>query len=141
MDTAKSVEGYCFFLGTGVVSWSSRKQKTVADSTMVAEYIVVSEAARELVWCHYLLNGLGAPCQGPTTLLCDNNTAINLSEDQVYHVRAKHVNIRYQYPWERVAKQDLVISRVKSSDNTADIFTKALPPADFLRLRGYLGLG
>lgn len=108
---------------------------------MVAEYIAASEAARELVWCRYLLDALGAPCQGPTTLLCDNNAAINLSEDQVYHIRAKHVNVRYHYLRERVAEKDLVVSRVTSADNTADIFTKALPPADFLRLRGYLGLG
>lgn len=108
---------------------------------MVAEYIAASEAARELVWCRYLLEGLGVPISGPTTLLCDNNAAINLSEDQVYHPRAKHVNVRYHYLRERVAEGDLVVARVRSSNNTADIFTKALPPVDFLRLRSYLGLG
>lgn len=107
---------------------------------MVAEYIAASEASRELMWCRYLLDGLGSPASGPTTLLCDNNAAINLAEDQVYHVRAKHINVRFHYLRERVADGDLVVSRVRSSDNTADILTKALPPADFIRLRGYLGL-
>ena len=54
-----SVAGYCFSLGSGVVSWSSKKQKTIADSTCTAEYMAVSEAGRELVWMRTLLHELG----------------------------------------------------------------------------------
>lgn len=139
-DTGRSIGGYCFTLGTGVISWASRKQKTVADSTTTAEYIAAHDASRELMWIRYLLEGLGIPCKDSTELLCDNNAAIILSEDQVYHVKAKHINVRCHYLRERVSEGDLVLRRVKSADNTADILTKPLDPMQFLKLRGYLGL-
>src|SRR6266571_4760777 len=54
-----SVRGYCFSLGSGMVSWSSKKQKTITDSTCAAEYVAVSEAGKELIWLRTLLTELG----------------------------------------------------------------------------------
>lgn len=90
-----SVGGYCFSLGSGLVSWSSKKQWTMADSTCTAEYIAASEAGHELVWLRKLLISLGFPSPHTTPLLCDNTAAVLLCEDQAYHSRVKHIDVRY----------------------------------------------
>jgi len=89
----QSVGGYCFSLSSGMVSWSSKKQKTVADLTCAAEYIAVSEARKELIWLQALLTELGYRLKGPSKLLCDNSTAVLLCADQAFHDRTKHLNV------------------------------------------------
>ena len=81
----RSVTGYCFSLGSGAVSWSSKKQKTLADSTCAAEYMAASEAGRELVWLRTLLRELGFGSSVPTPLLCNNSAAVVLCGDQAFH--------------------------------------------------------
>ena len=81
----RSVAGYCFLLGSGAVSWSSKKQKTLADSTCAAEYMVASEASHELVWLRTLLCKLGFGSSVPTPLLCDNSAVVVLCRDQAFH--------------------------------------------------------
>jgi hypothetical protein len=68
-----SVGGYCLTLGSGMIFWSSKKQKTIATSTCAAEYIAVSEDASKL--------------------LCDNSAAVILSGNQVFHDCVKHLDI------------------------------------------------
>lgn len=81
-DTRKSVGAYCFTLGTsGVISWSARKQKTVAQSTTDSEYIACAEAAREAIWIRTLLTSIRIPPRKPTVLLCDNEAAQAQSPD------------------------------------------------------------
>lgn len=140
-DTARSVGAYCFSLGdSGVVSWSARKQKTVAQSTCDAEYIAVSEAAREAVWLRMLLEEIGLAPTRPTPLMCNNYAALILSEDPSFHARAKHINTKWHYIRECTENELLLVHYVPSCDNVADILTKPLAPSLFLRLRSYLGL-
>ena len=140
LDTRKSVGGYGFTLGSGMISWSSRKQRTVADSSTAAEYIAASEASRECVWLRALLHGIGITQTKPTPIFCDNNSTIDLSQDQLFHARVKHIDVRWHYLRERVENADLVLSRIRGVDNTADVFTKPLSPLIFNRLRNFLGL-
>jgi hypothetical protein len=141
LDTRRSIGGYSFTLGSGVVSWSTRKQKTVASSSCEAEYTAAFECAKEAIWLRTLLSGIGFAPPGHTTILCDNNAAINLSEDPSLHQRVKHVDIKYHFLRERVHSNDLKLSYVNTNDNLADIFTKALDTTKFEKLRGFLGLG
>ena len=80
-----SVRGYCFSLGSGMVSWSSKKQKTITDSTCAAEYIAVSEAGKELVWLQALLTKISYKLDGASKLFCDNSAAVLLCVDQAFH--------------------------------------------------------
>ena len=73
------VTGYCFTLSSSIVSWSSKKQKTIADSTCATEYMAVSKARQELVWLQTLLGELGFRPSSPTPLLCDNSAAVLLT--------------------------------------------------------------
>ena len=140
-DSGRSIGAYCFSLGeSGVVSWCARKQKTVAQSSCNAEYIAVSEAAREAMWLHMLTTELGFPPLRPTPLLCDNQAALVLAEDPSFHTRAKHINIKWHYIRKCTENSNISVSYVPSRDNVADILTKALPTQQFVRLRSFLGL-
>ena len=140
-DTARSIGAYCFSIGeSGVVSWSSRKQKTVAQSSCNAEYMAVSEAAREGTWLIALLDALDLPQTHAIPLLCDNQATLVLAEDPSFHARAKHINVKWHYIRECTENGSIAVSYVPSRDNVADILTKALPAPQFTRLRSFLGL-
>ena len=138
--SSKSIGGYCYSLGSGAVSWSSRKQKTVADSSCYAEYIALHDASHEAVFLRQLLSGVNLLPPSPTPLFCDNDAASQLTEDHIWHSRVKHIRVKYHYTRELVADGQLIVQRVRSHDNIADIMTKALARTDFTRLRHYLGL-
>ena len=140
VDTSRSVGGYCFTLGSGMISWSSRKQSTVANSSCYTEYIALHNAAHEVVFLRQLLEGLHHLPPGPARLYCDNNAASRLSEDHVWHLHTKHIRVKYHYTRELVLAGDASVQRVGSKDNTADILTKPLARVDFQCLRHYLGI-
>ena len=140
LDTRRSCMGYCFSLGGAVFSWSSRKQKTVACSTCDAEYIAVSESCREALWLRSFLRELGLLKDDPTTLLCDNNGAMALSNDPTLHSRSKHIDVRHHFIRKHVETGSIDLARIPSADNLADVFTKALPRPAFERFRSFLGL-
>ena len=140
VDTSRSVGGYCFTLGSGMVSWGSRKQATVADSTCYAEYMALHDAAHEAIFLRQLLAGLHFLPSSPSRLLCDNDAATRLTEDHVWHPHTKHVRVKYHFVREQVLAGDITVTRVPTKENTADIFTKPLGKVDFQRLRHYLGI-
>ena len=140
LDTWKSVSGYCFSLGSGLISYASRKQKTIATSTTEAEYVAVSEACREVCWLRQVLKELDLEQCNPTPLLCDNNGAIALSSDPTFHARVKHIDVRHHFIREKVEDKTIFITRVPSRENLADIFTKPLGRTEFLQFRPLLGL-
>jgi len=123
-----------------MISWSSRKQKTVADSSCYAEYIALHNASHEAVFLRQLLSGVGLSPHLPTPLYCDNDAASQLTEDHIWHPHVKHIRLKYHYIRELVADRELVVQRVRSSENTSDILTKPLSRSDFIRLRHYLEL-
>ena len=139
-DTSRSIGGYCFSLGSGMVSWASRKQHHTADSTCYSEYIAMHEASHELLFFRQFLDGLDMPIFDATPVYCDNDAARQLSEDQRWHAHIKHFRVRYHTIRDLVNLDELKVLGVRSSDNVADIFTKALGPNDFARLRSFLGI-
>ena len=136
----RSVSGHCFTLGSGMVSWSLKKQNTIANSTCAAEYMAVSEAGRELVWLRTLLWELGYEPTKATPLLCNNSAAILLSADQSFHNCAKHLDVCYHWIRECVDRGELIVGQIATIDNIVDIFTKALPGPQFLNLWKCLGI-
>lgn len=140
LDMQQSIGGYAWSLGSGLVSWSMRKQKTVAASSCEAEYMVAFKAAQECIWLCMLMEALGYPTSSATTLLCNNNSAVNLSEDPLLHTRVKHVDIKYHFLHEQVASWEINLRYINTKDNIADVFTKALRAPKFIRLREIMGL-
>ena len=96
-DDCKSQSGYIFTLNGGAVSWKSSKQVTTADSTIDAEYIAASEAAKEAVWIKKFITELEVvpSIADPILLYCDNNGAIAQAKEPRSHQRSKHILRRY----------------------------------------------
>ena len=76
-----------------------------------------------------------------STLFCDNQNAIFLTKDQRFHERTKHIDVRYHFVREVIARGDIVVSKVGTQDNSADMMTKSLPIAKFVHCSNLVGLG
>jgi hypothetical protein len=136
----KSTSGYCFSLGSAMISWSSRKQGSIAQSTAEAEYIAASAASREAVWLRKLLSDLFRTELEPTVIHCDNQSCIKLTENPVFHDRSKHIEMRYHYIRDMIQRKVLSLQYVPTAEQTADIFTKPLPLIKFAYFRDKLGV-
>ena len=93
----KSTSGYCFSLGSRMTSWCSRKQKSVALSSVEGEYMVASTTLCEAIWLRKLLLNLLKKWIEPTGIMCDNQSCIKLSENSMFHDRSKHIDIRCHF--------------------------------------------
>jgi hypothetical protein len=93
----KSTSGCCFSLGSGMISWLSRKQSSVALSTTEAEYIATSVPSSEAVWLRKLLAWLFDLELEPTLIYCDNQSCVKLLENLVFHDKSKHIEIKYHF--------------------------------------------
>jgi hypothetical protein len=136
----KSTFRYCFSLGSAMISWSSRKQDSIAQNTAKAEYNVASVASREAVRLIKLLSDLFNVELEPIVIHCDNQSYIKLSENPVIHDRSKHIEMRYHYVWDMVQKNILSIQYVPTAKQTVDILTKPLSLTKFVYFRDKLGV-
>jgi hypothetical protein len=140
IDGHRSVSGYCFTLGSGVVLWSLKKQKTIANLTCAAKYMAASDAGQELVWMRTLLCELGFGSARATPLLCDNTAVVLLCGDQTFHNRIKHLDVKYHWICEHIENGELLVGQIPTSGNVVDAMTKALPGLRFSTLRNCLGV-
>jgi hypothetical protein len=136
----KSTSEYCFGLRSVVISWSSRKQGSIAQSTAEAEYIAASDVSKEAVWLRKLVSGLFGDKLETTMVHCDNQSCIKLTENTVFHDRSKHIDMKYHYIQGLVQRKTVKLQYIATSEQVADILTKPLPLRQFLQLRGKLGV-
>ncbi|WVZ97910.1 LOW QUALITY PROTEIN: hypothetical protein U9M48_043412 [Paspalum notatum var. saurae] len=120
----KSTSGTCQFIGTSLVTWSSRKQASVSLSTTEAEYIVVASYYSQLLWMKATLR---------LYLCC-------LSKNNILHSRTKHIDIRFHFMRDHYEKRDIDLIHVETQNQLADILTKPLEFSAFACLRGELGV-
>ena len=106
LDDRKSTSGHVFHLGSGVISWASKKQPIVT----------LSSVACQAVWLRRVLEGLQQKQEGPTTVYCDNNSAIALSKNHVFHQKSKHIDTRYHFIRELVNNGEVRVEHCKSID-------------------------
>jgi hypothetical protein len=126
LKTRRSTTGYVSYLFGGAINWMSRRQATVAASTMEAEYIAGAEASNDILWLRNLLTELGMNLDLPTVMRIDNQSAIQLASNPSTHARSKHIDIKHHILRERVDKGILELEYIESKKNRADILTKAL---------------
>ncbi|CAI7851617.1 unnamed protein product [Closterium sp. NIES-53] len=131
--TQRSSQGYTFSLGSGSVSWRSTRSSSVLGYSCEAEIYAGAMAAQELRWLTYLLADLGEPPRSPPVLYVDNKAMMALCREHRLEHRTKHIALRYFLACELQQRGQLRLAYVASEANSADIFTKALPPGDHQR--------
>jgi hypothetical protein len=134
----RSTTGITVFLGNNPITWISKKQHTVSQSSTEAEYRALASGATELAWLRQVLCDLGVVLPNAPTMWCDNTSAIALASNPVFHSRTKHIEVDYHFVRERVVRGDLHLQFISTDDQLADLFTKPLSTQRFQRLTSKL---
>jgi hypothetical protein len=136
----RAITGFAFLVDGGAILWGSRKQELVTLSTTEAEYVAATHAAKEALWLRRLIGEVFRPLDKPTTLYCDNQSAIALTKDGTYHARTKHINIHYHFIRFSVENNSISLIYCPTDSMVADTLTKALPNAKAKHFAAELGL-
>jgi hypothetical protein len=133
------LRGMCFALEAAAISWRSSLQGVVAQSTTEAEYIAVSEGFKEAQWLKGFVSELVMEECFPT-VYCDSQSAIDLASHQnCYYRRTKHIEIKYHYIRDIIEKGKVLLDKVHTEDNSADMLTKSLPTPKFEHCSNLIG--
>jgi hypothetical protein len=135
----RSTSGTCQLLGRSLVLWSSKKQNSVALSTVETEYIATGSCCAKILWMKATLNDFGIKFKN-MPLLCDNESAVKLTNNPVQHVRTRYIDVRHHFIRDHQQKGDISIDNVGTDDQLADIFTKPLDEKRFCKLRNELNI-
>ncbi|CAK9827482.1 Retrovirus-related Pol polyprotein from transposon TNT 1-94 [Anthophora retusa] len=125
VDDRRSYTGYIFRYAGGAVSWSARKQRTVAMSSAEAEYMALSEAAKEAIYLRSFLAEIVGKIN-TTNIFCDNQSAGLMAKNAVHHERTKHIDMRYHFVRDAVQRGEINVNYLSTTEMPADILTKGL---------------
>jgi hypothetical protein len=136
----RSTSGYCTFVWGNLVTWRSKKQPVVSRSSAEAEFRALSQGICEGIWIKRVLHEIGILNSNPIKVLCDNQSAISIAKNPVHHDRTKHVEIDRHFIKENIENGTISLQYTPTSQQTADILTKAVPRKTFENLTSKLGL-
>lgn len=140
IDDMRNTSGYCFTLGSGVFSLSSKKQETVAQSTAETEFIAATATVNQALWLRKSLLDHDLEQKENTEILVDNQAVIAISHNLVFRGKTKHFNIKLFFLREVQKHGDVILVYYKIENQVADILTKPLPASKFEFLRSRLGI-
>ena len=138
--TRKSTTGYLFHLCGALITWSSKRQATVALSSTEAEYMALTHATKEAIWLRTLLSELSFMQRSATIIHEDNQSSIALARNPVHHARTKHIDIQYHFIREKVDSKEIELIYLPTDDMHADTLTKPLPFPKFAKFRHAMGI-
>lgn len=138
--TRRSLTGWIVFLGNSPLSWKTKKQHTVSRSSTEAEYRFMAAITCELKWLKGLLLSLGIHHPKAIPLFCDNQSALYLAQNPVFHERIKHIEVDCHFVRDAILDGLIAPTYVSTKDQLADIFTKAPGKSQFDFLLSKLGI-
>ncbi|KAD7478277.1 hypothetical protein E3N88_01413 [Mikania micrantha] len=140
LDKGRSITGYGFKVMGSVVSWKATLQHVVALSTTESEYVALTEAVKEAIWLKGFVSDLGFH-NVDAVVLCDSQGAVQLSKNQRFHERTKHINVKLHFIREVIESKEVLVEQIDTTCNAADMFTKSLSGNQFQSCLTKLGIG
>ena len=139
-EKRESVSGFVFTIAGGAVSYSSKKQGSVALSSTESEYMAILHALKEQIWILRFLKEIGYDASNQNIIRCDNQSAIALASNPEHHARTKHIDIQYHFVRNCVEDRRTHLKYCPTEDMVADGLTKALGPERHKRLTKAMGM-
>ena len=139
-DTRRSCTGYCSDWAGAPITWCSRMQPRVKDSTLYAEYTSMSEAVKDVIWLRSVLEEVDLKQKGPTVMHQDNQGTIAFSKNPRVHKRTKHIDVKHHMIREHIEDGTIAVQYIPSHKNLADLFTKPLVRVQFKILKRKIGV-
>jgi hypothetical protein len=140
INDRKSTGGMAYYVNGNLVAWASQKQRVVALSSCEAEFIAATMAACQGIWLRRLLSEITKQQVPTIALFVDNQSALELMKNPVFHGRSKHIDIRYHFIRECVENGEITVHHVCSKEQKADILTKALAKTKHEEMRILVGV-
>jgi hypothetical protein len=123
----RSTTGFVFRIGGGAISWSSKRQPTIALSTTEAKYMANTQATKEAIWITKLMMVLGYMEEKKMMVIrCDNQGVISLTKNPTHHARTKHIDVQHHFVRERVENGEVRFEYCPTEHMVADVLTYAL---------------
>ncbi|GLI71559.1 hypothetical protein VaNZ11_016806 [Volvox africanus] len=138
-ESRRSTTGYVFRINGTAVSWSSQLQRTVATSSVEAEYQALSAAVREALWLNKLCGDMDIN-NTRMKIWVYSQGAMNLGKNPINSSRTKHVDVQHHVVRERIARGEVVLAYCRTEEMVADTLTKALPEMKFSSCRYEMGM-
>ena len=136
----KNTTGFVLYMGDTTFTWTSKKQPIVTLSTCEAEYIAATSGVCHAMWLRSLLKELQMFQEEVTEIFVANKSTLALAKNPIFHDRSKHIDTRYHFIRECIARKEVHLEFVKSHDQVANILTKPLKYDTFNKLRALLGV-
>lgn len=135
----KSVSGMAIYYHGNLVSWSSKKQQTVALSTAESEYVAATMCCTEILYLRGLAKDFGNKVCEPV-LYVDNQSAVAMIKNHENTRRSKHIDIKVHFIKDVIANKQVEVKYVPTDKNIADVLTKSLCSDKFINFRAKLKL-
>nr|GEZ36774.1 putative reverse transcriptase, RNA-dependent DNA polymerase [Tanacetum cinerariifolium] len=129
-EDRKSTTGGCQFLGRRLISWQYKKQTIIATSTTEAEYVAAASCCGHHLWIQNQLLDYGYNFMN-TNIYIDNNSAICIVKNLVYHSKTKNIEIRHHFIKDCFKKKLINVDHIHTDENVADLLTKSFDAGRF----------